>query len=335
MECSSCLIGSLEARSARFCSLACRLHGERDRLARVSGTVRRPERHAARHDARRGLVARLHADGVSAVRDDPRLHADRAGRHRRRAARDALRHPAEHLPPPERRPPTAPSARVDSATDLRVIDTTIGQADGAGHGRRVRRRHHRRRFPTAALVPLFRPDRLIGIADVRGRRHHGHAAAADRQCRSCSRRRRRARGCASGSASARPRRAAQVAGSVFAPRLTFRVSPDTLVPRTRCCSCRRRRRGKRIATRLRDVSHRRLRRSPIPGSGVLAVGGVAGARTYSVRRPADPRRFGAGDPRVAAPETRCSRASWRRASDTWRMLVNPDPRRLADHRCRH
>ena len=72
----------------------------------------------------------------------------------------------------------------------------------------------------------------------------------------------------------------RVAGTTFAPRLTFRVSPDTLVTRTRCCSNSKTPAGETIAAVYAMYPIIVSGALPIPGTGVVAVGGVGGARTY-------------------------------------------------------
>ena len=170
--------------------------------------------------------------------------------------------------------------RVDSARIFLVVDTTIG----------------RPRAPvtidafdvdtTAAdsvyssLLPLFRPDRLIGtrtfeVSEIRDTLPMPinnatvlAKAAAGARLRVGLRIR--------STESVRLR----VAGSAYTPRLTFRVSPDTLVRRDTVFLQSRTPAGETIAAVYGMYPVVVAGALPIPASGVLAVGGVNGARTF-------------------------------------------------------
>jgi hypothetical protein len=170
--------------------------------------------------------------------------------------------------------------RVDSARIFFVVDTTIGRPKApvtidafdvdttAADSLRT------------ALVPLFRPDRLIGsrtfeVAEIRDTLPLPITNAVV---------------LAKATAGARLRvglriRSTQtvrlrVAGSVYSPRLTFRVSPDTLVSRDTVLLQSLTPAGEAIATVYAMYPILVSGALPIPGSGVFAVGGVSGARTY-------------------------------------------------------
>ncbi len=170
--------------------------------------------------------------------------------------------------------------RVDSARLFVVIDTTIGRptvpltidmfdvdttaADSL----------------TSALIPLFRPDRLIGtrtftVAELRDTLPLPISnavvlakATAGAHLRVGLR--------ISSTQSSKLR----VAGSVYAPRLTFRVSPDTLVKKDTVLLVSKTPAGEAIATVYAMYPIIVSGALPIPGTGVLGVGGVAGERTY-------------------------------------------------------
>jgi hypothetical protein len=132
-----------------------------------------------------------------------------------------------------------------------------------------------------ALVPLFRPDRLIGSATyaslaitdsltlpldssfVLSKVQAGARLRVGLRIRGTSQDRLR------------------IAGSVYTPRLTYRVTLDTLVPTDSIFVTSR--------TPASDATLASLFAAypvvvsgalPSPGSGVLAVGGIAGARTF-------------------------------------------------------
>jgi len=170
--------------------------------------------------------------------------------------------------------------RVDSARMFIVVDTTIGRpkvpvtidafdvdttaADSL----------------TLALVPLFRPDRLIGsrtfeVAEIRDTLPIPISNAvllakltAGKHLRVGLR--------ISASQTSRLR----VVGSVFAPRLTYRVTPDTLVHPDTVVLNSLTPAGDPLATVYAMYPIVVSGALPIPSNGVLAVGGVAGARTY-------------------------------------------------------
>jgi hypothetical protein len=132
-----------------------------------------------------------------------------------------------------------------------------------------------------ALVPLFRPDRLIGSATyastsitdtlqlnldtavVRAKAQAGARLRVGLRIRGTTQDRLR------------------IAGSAYTPRLTFRVSPDTLVPKDTVFV--------QSKTPTDDATLASLYAAypvivsgavPPPTNDVLAVGGVAGARTF-------------------------------------------------------
>jgi hypothetical protein len=169
---------------------------------------------------------------------------------------------------------------VDSARMFIVVDTTIG----------------RPKVPVTidafdvdttaadslplALVPLFRPDRLIGsrtfeVAEIRDTLPIPITnsvvlakATAGAHLRVGLR--------ISASQSSRLR----VVGSVYAPRLTFRVTKDTLVRPDTVVLNSLTPKGDPLANVFAMYPIVVAGALPIPGNGVLAAGGVGGARTY-------------------------------------------------------
>ena len=170
--------------------------------------------------------------------------------------------------------------RVDSATLVLVVDTTIGRprvpitleaydvdttADDANR---------------AALIPLFRPDRLLGSAtyqpaDVRDtlRLPISNAAVLARSV--AGTRLRIGLRLRNASTAVRLR----VAGSIFAPRITFRVSPDTAVaPDTVRFTSFTPKDDATLAAIYALYPVFVAGVQPIPAPGVLAIGGVGGTR---------------------------------------------------------
>ena len=234
MECTSCLIGSFEARSARFCSLRSAACTEE-----LTGSLGCPElctdesAHAARHHRSSAsscsttTLDRLSRSSAT-TRDFTMLaQGDTAD------VRLVIRF--DTLPNTFRHPnATADSAitRVDSARIVRRHRHDDRAPDGPGDGRHVRRRHDGRRFAHRGARPAVpRRPPASARATFAVAEHPRHAAAADRAMRSCWRRRRPGRGCASGSASARRSRR-----SFASPDpCTRRGSPSACRP-TRWCA---------------------------------------------------------------------------------------------------
>ena len=134
---------------------------------------------------------------------------------------------------------------------------------------------------TQALVPLFRPDRLIGsatyaslaITDSLTLPIDSSFVLAKVQAGARMRVGLRIRGTS-------PDRL-RISGSDYTPRLTYRVTPDTLVPTDSVFVTSR--------TPTEDATLASLYQAypivvagalPAPTGGVLAVGGIAGARTF-------------------------------------------------------
>jgi hypothetical protein len=173
-------------------------------------------------------------------------------------------------------------ARVDSATFVFVIDTSIGRPTvpitvdaydvdtTAADSLR------------SALIPLFRPDRLIGSAtyqpaDIRDTLRLPISNAIVLAKSKAGTRLRIGLKVRNTTQPAKLR----VVGSIFAPRLTFRVSPDTVVPPDTV-----------RFTSFTPTNDNTLAAVyalypifvagplPIPGPGLLAVGGIGGTRLF-------------------------------------------------------
>ena len=132
-----------------------------------------------------------------------------------------------------------------------------------------------------ALVPLFRPDRLIGsatyasiaITDSLTLLLDSTAVLAKIQSGSRLRVGLRIRGTS-------PDRL-RIAGSEYTPRLTYRVSPDTLVPTdTAFVTSRTPTTDATIASLYAAYPLVVAGALPAPSTGLIAVGGIAGARTF-------------------------------------------------------
>jgi hypothetical protein len=170
--------------------------------------------------------------------------------------------------------------RVDSARIMIVVDTTIGRpkapvtieafdvdttaADSLG----------------SALVPLFRPDRLIGtrtfeVAEIRDTLPLPISNATV-LAKSAAGARLRVGLRVRSTETVRLR----VTGSFYTPRLIFRVSPDTLVARDTVFLQSKTPAGETIATVYAMYPIVVAGALPIPSSEVLAVGGVNGARVF-------------------------------------------------------
>jgi hypothetical protein len=134
---------------------------------------------------------------------------------------------------------------------------------------------------TQALVPLFRPDRLIGSATfasiaitdtlaipidtaiVRAKAVAGTRLRVGLRIRGTS-----------------PDRL-RISGSNYIPRLTYRVTPDTIVPTdTIVVTSRTPADNASIASLYSAYAIVVAGALPPPASSVLAVGGIAGARTF-------------------------------------------------------
>ena len=182
------------------------------------------------------------------------------------------------------RHPNAPAdsaiTRVDSARIYVVVDTTIGRPKAPVTIDMFDVDTTAADSLTGALVPLFRPDRLIGtrtfeVAEIRDTLPLPlnnsvvlAKATAGARLRVGIR--------ISSTQVAKLR----VVGSVFAPRLTFRVTPDTLVRKDTVLLQSKTPAGESIATVYAMYPIIVSGALPVPGPGVIAVGGVSGARTY-------------------------------------------------------
>jgi len=170
--------------------------------------------------------------------------------------------------------------RVDSARITFVVDTTAGRPKAPVLIEAFDVDTTAADSLTGALVPLFRPDRLIGsqtfsVAEIRDTLPLPITNAVV---------------LAKATAGARLRvglrvRSTQtvrlrVVGSFYTPRLTFRVSPDTLVRKDTVAIQSNTPVGESIATLYAMYPIIVSGALPAPGPGVLAVGGVNGARTY-------------------------------------------------------
>jgi hypothetical protein len=170
--------------------------------------------------------------------------------------------------------------RVDSARIFVVVDTTIGRPKAAVTIDMFDVDTTAADSLTGALVPLFRPDRLIGtrtfeVAEIRDTLPLPISNAVVLTKATAGARLRvglRIRSTQSTQL--------RVAGSVYAPRLTFRVTPDTLVSRDTVLLQSKTPVGEPIANVYAMYPIVVSGALPIPGTGVLAVGGVGGARTY-------------------------------------------------------
>ena len=170
--------------------------------------------------------------------------------------------------------------RVDSARIFFVVDTTIGRPKAPVTIDAFDVDTTAADTLKSALIPLFRPDRLIGtrtfeVAEIRDTLPLPISNAVV---------------LAKATAGARLRVGLRIrstetvrlriSGTAFSPRLTFRVTPDTLVNRDTVLLQSFTPADDPIATvyALYPIVVRGA--LPIPGPGVLAVGGVGGARSY-------------------------------------------------------
>ena len=170
--------------------------------------------------------------------------------------------------------------KVDSARITFVVDTTVGRPKAPVTIEAFDVDTTAADSLTGALLPLFRPDRLLGsqtftVAEIRDTLPLPISNAAV---------------LAKATAGTRLRiglrvRSAQVVrlrvvGSFYTPRLTFRVSPDTAVRKDTVVIESKTPAGQSVATLYAMYPIVASGALPAPGSGVLAVGGVNGARTY-------------------------------------------------------
>ena len=170
--------------------------------------------------------------------------------------------------------------RVDSARIIFVVDTSIGRPKAPVTIEAFDVDTTAEDSQTSALLPLFRADRLIGsqtftVAEIRDTLPVSinsavvlAKATAGAHLRVGFR--------VSSTETVRLR----VAGSFYQPRLTFRVSPDTLVKKDTVVIASKTPAGQGIATLFAMYPIVVSGALPAPGPGVLAVGGVNGARSY-------------------------------------------------------
>jgi hypothetical protein len=170
--------------------------------------------------------------------------------------------------------------RVDSARIFVVVDTTIGRPTAPVTIDMFDVDTTAADSLTSALIPLFRPDRLIGtrtftVAEIRDTLPLPISNAVVLAKATAGARLR------VGFRISSPQAAKlRVFGSFYAPRLTFRVTPDTLVNKDTVLLQSKTPVGESIANVYAMYPIVVSGALPIPGTGVLAVGGVGGARTY-------------------------------------------------------
>jgi hypothetical protein len=170
--------------------------------------------------------------------------------------------------------------RVDSARIFVVVDTTIGRPKAPVTIDMFDVDTTAADSLTAALVPLFRPDRLIGtrtfeVAEIRDTLPLPISNAVVLAKATAGARLR----VGFRISSTQPGKL-RVVGSFYAPRLTFRVTPDTLVNKDTVLLQSKTPEGESIANVYAMYPIVVSGALPVPGAGVLAVGGVGGARTY-------------------------------------------------------
>ena len=170
--------------------------------------------------------------------------------------------------------------RVDSARIVFVVDTSIGRPKAPVTIEAFDVDTTADDSVYAALLPLFRADRLIGsrtfqVSEIRDTLPLPidssvvlAKATAGARLRVGLR-----------ISSTQPARL-RVAGSFYVPRLTYRVSPDTLVKKDTVEIQSKTPAGQSIATIYAMYPIVVSGALPIPAPTVLAVGGVAGARSY-------------------------------------------------------
>jgi hypothetical protein len=170
--------------------------------------------------------------------------------------------------------------RVDSARIFVVIDTTIGRPTAPVTVDMFDVDTTAADSLTTALVPLFRPDRLIGTRTFAVSEIRDTLPLPIRDSVVLAKATAGARLRVGFRISSTQASKLRVAGTVFAPRLTFRVSPDTLVRKDTVLLNSKTPAGESIASVYAMYPIIVSGALPIPGTGVVAVGGVGGARTY-------------------------------------------------------
>jgi hypothetical protein len=170
--------------------------------------------------------------------------------------------------------------RIDSARIVFVVDTTIGRPKAPITIEAFDVDTTADDSLRSALVPLFRPDRRIGM------RTYAVSEIRDTLplpidstvvlAKSAAGARLRVGLRVSSTETVRLR----VAGSAYTPRLIFRVSPDTLVNQDTVILQSRTPAGEAIATVYAMYPIVVAGALPIPESPILAVGGVNGARAF-------------------------------------------------------
>jgi aryl carrier-like protein len=170
--------------------------------------------------------------------------------------------------------------RVDSARIFFVVDTTIGRPKAPVTIDAFDVDTTAADTLRSALVPLFRQDRLIGsrtfeVAEIRDTLPLPISnAVVLAKATAGARLRVGLRIRSTGTVRLR------ISGSAYSPRLTFRVTPDTLVHRDTELLQSLTPTDDPIATVYAFYPIVVAGALPPPGAGVLAVGGVGGARTY-------------------------------------------------------
>ena len=170
--------------------------------------------------------------------------------------------------------------RVDSATLVFTVDTTIGRPTVPITVDAYDVDTTAADTLRSALLPLFRPDRLLGSAtyqpsDIRDTLKLPISNAAVLAKATTASHLRIGLRLRPTTAPAKLR----VSGSDFAPRITFRVSPDTLVaPDTVRFASFTPVNDPNLAVVYALYPIYAAGPQPIPGPGVLAVGGIGGAR---------------------------------------------------------
>jgi hypothetical protein len=170
--------------------------------------------------------------------------------------------------------------RVDSARIFFVVDTTIGRPKAPVTIDAFDVDTTAADTLRSALVPLFRQDRLIGsrtfeVAEIRDTLPLPISnAVVLAKATAGARLRVGLRIRSTGTVRLR------ISGSAYSPRLTFRVTPDTLVHRDTVLLQSLTPTDDPIATVYAFYPIVVAGALPPPGAGVLAVGGVGGARSY-------------------------------------------------------
>jgi len=170
--------------------------------------------------------------------------------------------------------------RIDSARIVFVVDTTIGRPKAPVTIEAFDVDTTAADSLRSALVPLFRPNRLIGsrtysVAEIRDTLPLPIDSTVV-LAKSAAGARLRVGLRVSSTQTVRLR----VAGSLYSPRLIFRVSPDTLVRRDTVVLQSKTPAGEPIANVYAMYPVVVAGALPIPPSPVLAVGGVNGARAF-------------------------------------------------------